>query len=114
MGIATLVFALLWLEYAIVQMTSSLAISVVSIMKELLTILAGMIAFGDHVATLSLVGLLLSQAGFFVFLRHRKMVFEELPASGESVRWQPNTHPSSERAVLAGKADLSDDIEFNG
>ncbi|KAK4529562.1 hypothetical protein CCYA_CCYA01G0419 [Cyanidiococcus yangmingshanensis] len=114
MGIATLVFALLWLEYAIVQMTSSLAISVVSIMKELLTILAGMIAFGDHVAALSLVGLLLSQVGFFVFLRHRKMVFEELPASGESVRCQPNTHSSSERAVLAGKADLSDDIEFNG
>jgi drug/metabolite transporter (DMT)-like permease len=78
-GIAGLVFVLLWLEYAIVQRTSSLAISVVSIMKELLTILAGMVTFGDHVGWRSFLGLALSQGGFLAFLRHRQGWLQRTP-----------------------------------
>jgi drug/metabolite transporter (DMT)-like permease len=112
-GIAVLVFGLLWLEYAIVQMTSSLAISVVSIMKELLTILAGMIAFGDRVSVLSIIGLLLSQFGFIVFLHHRQRASDATTIDHRSVPAPSTASTANERLALNRTIDVTDDIEQN-
>jgi len=71
--IATLVFVLLMSEYWLVQRTSSVTLSVAGVMKELLTILGGIVFFHELVDTLNIIGFVTCQMGIvsYVCLRTR-------------------------------------------
>lgn len=66
--IATFVFLLLISEYWLVHETSSLALSVAGIFKELVTIGGGVVFYHDHISWLNLVGFLVCQGGIGVYL----------------------------------------------
>ena len=71
-GIATLVFILLLSEYWLVNATSSLALSVAAVFKELLTIGGGIFLFAEHIHLLNVAGFMTCQAGIlsYVYLRY--------------------------------------------
>ncbi|KAA8492433.1 putative nucleotide-sugar transporter YMD8 [Porphyridium purpureum] len=75
-AIGCMVFSLMWTEYALVQRTSSLAVSVAAVFKELVTIVAGVLVFGDHMDALNWVGFVVAQLGIsaFVLVRHAEEV----------------------------------------
>jgi solute carrier family 35 protein C2 len=66
--VATLVFFLLVSEYWLVKATSSLAVSVAGVFKELLTIGGGIFLFSEHVDFLNVVGFTISQLGIFIYI----------------------------------------------
>lgn len=70
--IGTLVFVLLISEYWLVNATSSLALSVAGVFKELLTILGGIILFKERMSPLNNIGFFVCQVGIFgyVYLRY--------------------------------------------
>ena len=68
MVIATFVFLLLISEYWLVHETSSLALSVAGICKELVTIAGGVIFYHDHISLLNVVGFLICQFGIGIYL----------------------------------------------
>ena len=70
--IATLVFVLLVSEYWLVHDTSSLALSVAAVFKELMTIAGGIVFFNEHVTMLNIVGFVTCQTGIaaYVWLRY--------------------------------------------
>ena len=72
--IATLIFGLIMSEYWLVSATSSLALSVAAVLKELLTIGGGILFFADHVDALNVVGFSVCQGGIlaYVCLRYDK------------------------------------------
>ena len=74
--IASLVFCLIMSEYWLVGATSSLALSVAAVFKELLTIGAGIILFADHVDLLNVTGFSICQFGIlsYVYLRYDRSV----------------------------------------
>ncbi|OSX72298.1 hypothetical protein BU14_0450s0013 [Porphyra umbilicalis] len=69
--VATFVFLLLISEYSLVRDTSSLALSVAAVFKELLTIGGAVVFFHDHLSLLNSVGFLLCHVGigYYVYLR---------------------------------------------
>ena len=73
-GIATLIFALIVSEYWLVNATSSLALSVAGVFKELLTIGGGLFFFAEHVDFLNVIGFFTCQMGIlsYVYLRYDK------------------------------------------
>lgn len=70
--IGTLVFVLLVSEYWLVSDTSSLALSVAAVFKELMTIMGGILIFKDNFTPLNIAGFVTCQAGIgaYVFLRY--------------------------------------------
>lgn len=66
--VATLVFTLLISEYWLVNATSSLALSVAGVFKELLTIGGGVILFSDHISFLNGLGFVVCQLGIFAYI----------------------------------------------
>ena len=74
--IASLVFCLIMSEYWLVGVTSSLALSVAGVFKELLTIGAGILIFAERVDLLNVVGFTICQIGIlvYVFLRYDRSV----------------------------------------
>lgn len=66
--VATLVFLLLISEYWLVNATSSLALSVAGVFKELLTIGGGIILFAEHVSFLNGLGFVICQLGIFAYI----------------------------------------------
>lgn len=71
-SIASLVFLLLVSEYWLVHATSSLAVSVAAIFKELLTIGGGVLFFADHISALNEIGFTICQMGmvYYIYLRY--------------------------------------------
>jgi solute carrier family 35, member C2 len=69
--VAILVFLLLVSEYWIVHATSSLALSVAAVFKELLTILGGVVLLSEHVDTLNIMGFIICQIGILGYLSVR-------------------------------------------
>lgn len=71
-AIGTLVFVLLTAEYWVVRDTSSLALSVAAVFKELLTIGGGILVFSDRITPLNIVGFVTCQVGIasYVYLRY--------------------------------------------
>lgn len=74
--VASFVFLLLISEYSLVRDTSSLALSVAAVFKELLTIGGAVLFFHDSLSTLNVAGFLLCHVGiaYYVYLRDRKSV----------------------------------------
>lgn len=72
MFVGTLVFILLISEYWLVNATSSLALSVAGVFKELLTIGGGIVFFRDHMSLLNIVGFGICQVGIgaYAYLRY--------------------------------------------
>lgn len=66
--VATLVFILLVSEYWLVNATSSLALSVAGVFKELLTIGGGVYLFSEHISFLNTIGFMVCQIGIFVYM----------------------------------------------
>uniref|UniRef100_A0A7S3LBE5 Sugar phosphate transporter domain-containing protein n=1 Tax=Amphora coffeiformis TaxID=265554 RepID=A0A7S3LBE5_9STRA len=77
--IASWVFCLIMSEYWLVGATSSLALSVAAVFKELLTIGAGILLFSDHVDLLNVTGFSICQVGIlsYVYLRYDSSVAYE-------------------------------------
>lgn len=69
--IATLVFILLMSEYWLVNATSSLALSVAGVFKELLTIGGGLFFFSERLDLLNVVGFVLCQVGILMYVKLR-------------------------------------------
>ncbi|GAB0495549.1 hypothetical protein MMPV_006851 [Pyropia vietnamensis] len=69
--VASFVFLLLISEYSLVRDTSSLALSVAAVFKELLTIGGAVLFFHDSLTTLNMAGFLLCHVGigYYVYLR---------------------------------------------
>lgn len=65
--VGTLVFILLISEYWLVNRTSSLALSVAGVFKELLTIGGGIVYFGDQMSLLNSIGFFICQIGIGVY-----------------------------------------------
>ena len=70
--VGTLVFVLLMSEYWLVNATSSLALSVAGVFKELLTIAGGITFFKDNLTLLNTLGFTICQIGIgaYVWLRY--------------------------------------------
>lgn len=83
--VASLVFTLLVSEYWLVHATSSLALSVAGVFKELLTIAGGVMIFSDHITFLNGLGFVICQLGIFayVYIRHESDsdLHDYIPAS---------------------------------
>lgn len=84
--VGTLVFILLISEYWLVNRTSSLALSVAGVFKELLTIGGGILFFADHISFLNSIGFFICQIGIgaYAWLRYdpnEAMESGELPAT---------------------------------
>ena len=67
-GIATLVFLLLMSEYWLVKATSSLALSVAGVFKELLTIGGGLFFFAEDIDWLNVIGFVTCQLGIVTYV----------------------------------------------
>ena len=94
-GIATLVFTLIMSEYWLVNATSSLALSVAGVFKELLTIVSGLFFLGEHIDRLNVIGFCTCQAGIlaYVFIRYdndRAAAYTPVTPQGED-RMMPTT-----------------------
>ncbi|KAI0563316.1 solute carrier DMT family [Gracilaria domingensis] len=61
------VFLLLWCEYELVRITSSLTVSVTFVLKEVLVIFAGALIFRDRLSWLTCVGFIIVQGGVLAY-----------------------------------------------
>lgn len=70
--VGSLVFILLVSEYWLVNVTSSLALSVAGVFKELLTIGGGILLFSEHMTPLNIIGFVICQVGIgaYVWIRY--------------------------------------------
>lgn len=70
--IGTSVFGLLWAEYELVKVSSSLTVSVAFVVKELLVIFAGGIIFQERLSLLTYLGFFIVQIGIFGYAAVRR------------------------------------------
>lgn len=61
--IGVCVYTLLWAEYELVKVTSSLTVSVAFVMKEVIVLFAGSMIFNDRLSKLTFVGFVIVQCG---------------------------------------------------
>ena len=115
--VASWVFCLIMSEYWLVGATSSLALSVAAVFKELLTIGAGILLFSDHVGLLNVTGFSICQAGIlsYVYLRYDSSVAYEAVESEtnhENATSTTTCAPSeiSRKFVGATQDDDDDDV----
>jgi hypothetical protein len=71
-GIGMLVFLLLWTEYELVQSVGAVAVSVLFVVKELLTLVGGKIVYGDELSRTNVLGFCISQVALASFAHQRK------------------------------------------
>ena len=79
---ATLVFVLVLAEFALVQATSSLTLSVFGVLKELCTVFIGVMV-GDHLSALNLLGLFICLCGTGIYHAKRTKDLPEVPENGD-------------------------------
>jgi hypothetical protein len=121
-GIATLVFKLLMTEYWLVNDTSSLALSVAGVFKELLTIGGGIFFFSDSIDLLNVIGFMICQIGILSYVSMRfdktKVSARSSPTSPLSPRgYHPVTTPGMESQPLSPsdsvmEAFVDEDVEL--
>lgn len=80
--VGSLVFVLLISEYWLVNVTSSLALSVAGVFKELLTIGGGILMFSEHMTPLNIIGFIICQIGIgaYIWIRYDH---SELPGADD-------------------------------
>jgi Triose-phosphate Transporter family len=110
-GIATLVFLLLMTEYWLVNATSSLALSVAGVFKELLTIGGAIFFLSDSMDLLNVIGFIICQIGIFSYVSMRfdktKVSALSSPTSTLSPKgYHPVTTPGMESQSLASSASV--------
>jgi len=83
-AIGSLVFILLMSEYWLVEFTSSLALSVCAVFKELLTIGLGVWLYHEHLSMLNIAGFITCQTGIaaYVWFRSTSNKHSHHPVSG--------------------------------
>ena len=81
-GVSCLVFVVLLLEYALVRDTSSLAVAVAGIFKELTGVGLGLFLLSNKVTLLNIVGFFTSQVGILTYtgMKYRENLEREPPA----------------------------------
>ena len=74
--VSSLVFVLLLAEFWLVKLTSSLTLSILGILKELLTILLAAVTRGDHLTVVNLSGFAICSLGVLMYncVKQRKQV----------------------------------------
>lgn len=77
--IGVCVYALLWTEYELVKVTSSLTVSIGFVMKEVVVIFAGAMIFNDKLSTLTCTGFAIVQCGVVAYALLRR---EQLARDG--------------------------------
>lgn len=98
--VASLVFILLVSEYWLVNATSSLALSVAGVFKELLTIGGGILIFSEHMTFLNIIGFIICQIGIFAYVWLR---YDPKDQGQES--------PATELPLRYGVVPQQDDLE---
>lgn len=81
-SIGVMVCALLWAEYELVAVTSSLTVSVGFVMKEVVVIAAGRTLFGDALALQTLSGFVLVQVGVVWYALDRRTDYLPIQRNG--------------------------------
>eukprot|EP00960_Hanusia_phi_P068874 766956-Hanusia_phi.AAC.3 len=86
-----LVFCLMVIEFVLVRNTSSLAVSVGAVFKEICTIGAGIVVFGDHLTVFNVIGFVTCQAGIasYVFMHYRDDKKQQTLADDETADLKP-------------------------
>lgn len=110
--VASLVFVLLVSEYWLVNATSSLALSVAGVFKELLTIGGGIYLFAEHITFLNTVGFIICQVGIFAY-----MYLRYDPQNSHSYTRAPTSSTTDrhrEPPNLSSSADSHPHIDTNG
>lgn len=90
--VATLVFILLVSEFWLVKATSSLALSVAGVFKELITIAGGIIIFAEHMTSLNIIGFAICQVGIvgYIYIRSdKRQTASDETSSTEDVPLRP-------------------------
>lgn len=108
---ASLVFLLIMSEYWLVGVTSSAALSVAGVFKELLTIFFGIILFGDNVDFLNALGFSICQCGIvgYVFLRYDRSVAYTPVDADHAQQQQHQGQPQGLPEQLTEYGDQSND-----
>lgn len=114
--VATLVFILLTSEYWLVNATSSLALSVAGVFKELITIGGGIYLFSEHISFLNTVGFIVCQIGIFayIYLRYDPQLNSTAPVpltNIPSVEMEPSANFESVFVRDAQSLEQSDEGE---
>lgn len=105
--VGSLVFVLLISEYWLVNATSSLALSVAGVFKELLTIGGGIYLFSEHITPLNTVGFIICQLGIFIYMyiRFDPQQHHYAPAPSANVTDRSDTHRIIEKGGDGGGDD---------
>ena len=107
---ACLVFVLLTIEYLLVRNTSSLAVSVASIFKELTGVGLGMLLLADKVSWVNLAGFFTSQIGILVYtgLKYREELLADRQSVALSGSMPPGISPDIHGASQQDAVDAQD------
>ncbi|EKX43236.1 hypothetical protein GUITHDRAFT_140559 [Guillardia theta CCMP2712] len=102
-----LVFCLMVIEFVLVRNTSSLAVSVGSVFKEICTIAAGIVVFGDHLTMFNVIGFVTCQAGIatYIFMHYRDDKKQQSLTDDEAADLKPVVMHSME-----GEANLREEL----
>jgi hypothetical protein len=72
LAIGLLVFVLLWAEYELIRTIGAVSVSVLFVVKELLTLIGGKVVFQDRLTGINVLGFVISQAALAVLSHHRR------------------------------------------
>ena len=103
-AIATLVFILLMSEYWLVKATSSLALSVAGVFKELLTIGGGIFFFAEHIDALNVIGFVTCQFGILSYVCLRTKT------TGDANEYAPVTVEDATREAMESRQEMLDEF----
>lgn len=111
-AVATLVFIVLISEYWLVNATSSLALSVAGVFKELLTIGGGILLLSESVSPLNVVGFCICQVGIFAYIYLRSDASETSPSDPAALP-DAEVQPFVDSDALegAGRTDRDDYVK---
>ena len=108
MAVTACVFVLLFCEFGLVRLTSSLSLSVFGVVKELLTILVAAAARGDIITPTNLAGFFICAGGMLAYHSSKAGAAVVAPQPGQS-----DTAPlarSDEGEAAADDADSAADL----
>lgn len=86
LGVGALIFVLLFCEFGLVRLTSSLSVSVLGVAKELVTIMAAAATRGDEITPTNLSGFLLCTVGILTYHSNMNTTRAEPYGTGGSNR----------------------------
>jgi solute carrier family 35 protein C2 len=90
---ALMAFFLLMFELYIVALSSSLSLNVIGTFKEMITIAAGVLLFGDQINTINGIGVAVTVVGIVAYNHHRyHKVSNKVATERESARTRSDTY----------------------